>query len=233
MLGIGSVNQDLEFVSTNDLNIYDSVEYDRLGTQAIAGRHFNLLSGIRSQKKKSSTYIKMCDDGYTGWISYEDLFTVNKAPIKYKSKYFNRAYIEQQLFGVIEFCYQAMECDNHYLWGGTLGPNFDCSGLIQTAYLSKEIQLPRNAWQQELFVKRIPVNQIDIGDLLFFGALEKAIHVGIYVGQAKYIHCSGIKNGRNGISLDTLSNIGDETSKFYFSTLRGVGRVMSSYLPLR
>ncbi|MEO1433325.1 MAG: NlpC/P60 family protein, partial [Cyanobacteria bacterium J06633_8] len=60
---------------------------------------------------------------------------------------------------------------------------------------------------------------------------QKATHVGLYLGDGKYIHSSGKDKGRNGIGIDRLSEQGDEVSRSYYKQLRGVGRVVSSYIP--
>ncbi|HEY9859319.1 MAG TPA: C40 family peptidase, partial [Candidatus Obscuribacterales bacterium] len=118
-----------------------------------------------------------------------------------------------------------------YLWGGTVGPNYDCSGLMQAAFASVGIQLPRDAYQQEAFTQAIAVTDLQLGDLVFFGSPEKATHVGLYVGDHSYIHSSGKDQGRNGINIDRLSEQGDVVSQAYYRQLRGAGRVIASYQP--
>ncbi|HLO52530.1 MAG TPA: NlpC/P60 family protein, partial [Kamptonema sp.] len=67
------------------------------------------------------------------------------------------------------------------------------------------------------------------GDLIFFGTVDKATHVGLYLGQGRYIHSSGKEQGRNGIGIDILSAAGDRVSQAYYQQLRGAGRVVKSY----
>ena len=145
--------------------------------------------------------------------------------------------IQAQLPQVIEFTYLAMQTPNQYLWGGTVGPNYDCSGLMQAAFASVGIWLPRDAYQQEAFTQPLPLSteSLDLsclqpGDLIFFGTPEKATHVGLYLGEGRYIHSSGQKIGRNGIGVDRLSPEADDgVSQAYYQQLRGARRVTCSY----
>lgn len=92
-----------------------------------------------------------------------------------------------------------------YLWGGTSPKAMDCSGFTKTLYWQQGLIIPRDASQQ---VKAgIPVEYddqlsgLEKGDLLFFGRFrddgsEKITHVGLYVGNGRFIH-SGSDNGAN------------------------------------
>jgi len=122
-----------------------------------------------------------------------------------------------------------MEVPNYYLWGGTVAPNYDCSGLIQAAFAASGIWLPRDSYQQEAFTQRVSREELLTGDLIFFGT-EKVNHVALYLGEGRYIHSSGKEIGRNGIAIDLLSEDGDEVSQNYYRKLWSFGRVMSNYL---
>jgi cell wall-associated NlpC family hydrolase len=100
---------------------------------------------------------------------------------------------------------------------------------MQAAFLSVGVWIPRDAYQQEAFTQTIDINQIQIGDLVFFGTPQKATHVGLYLGNGYYIHSSGKDQGRNGIGIDQLSPDGDRISQLYYKQLRGSGRVVRSY----
>ncbi len=83
-----------------------------------------------------------------------------------------------------------------YLWGGTSTKVTDCSGLSKVSYFSNGIILQRDASQQALYglkIKGSDWQQCQPGDLLFFGnsTTGRVTHVGIYLHDGKYIHCSG------------------------------------------
>ncbi|MDW8802419.1 NlpC/P60 family protein [Clostridium sp. A1-XYC3] len=73
-----------------------------------------------------------------------------------------------------------------YQWGGN-GPNsFDCSGFTSYVYSHFGIGLPRIASDQQGVGTSVSRDQLQPGDLVFFGS--PATHVGIYVGNNCYIH---------------------------------------------
>ncbi|MCG6658818.1 C40 family peptidase [Halomonas campisalis] len=84
-----------------------------------------------------------------------------------------------------------------YRFGGNTPEGLDCSGLVEMAYRSAGIQVPRTADEQ---YRRLPaVAQPQPGDLLFFGDRRKASHVGIYRGNGQMIHAPG--RGREVVSV--------------------------------
>jgi hypothetical protein len=78
-----------------------------------------------------------------------------------------------------------------YVWGGD-GPNdFDCSGLVGWAFAQAGIGLPRTAAQQYLTGPRVPLSQLQPGDLLFW-AYDPAEpgyvdHVAMYIGHGQMV----------------------------------------------
>jgi len=81
-----------------------------------------------------------------------------------------------------------------YLWGGTSTKVTDCSGLVKVCYLANGIIVQRDASQQALTGQKIAHwHDARLGDLLFFGNSKtgRVTHVGIYLRDGRYIHCSG------------------------------------------
>jgi cell wall-associated NlpC family hydrolase len=76
-----------------------------------------------------------------------------------------------------------------YRYGGQSPRGFDCSGLVVYSYRRAGIQLPRTAAEQRRHAAPVSFAQLRPGDLLFFrlqGA--KTSHVGIYMGEGRFIH---------------------------------------------
>jgi len=91
-----------------------------------------------------------------------------------------------------------------YLWAGSSSDTgFDCSGLAMTVYQLNGFDLPRSSQQQ--FEAGTPVERSDLleGDLVFFATTgrDKVSHVGIYIGEDRFIHAPG--KGKN-IRMDYL-----------------------------
>jgi cell wall-associated NlpC family hydrolase len=80
-----------------------------------------------------------------------------------------------------------------YKRGGTTPKGFDCSGLIKYIMAALNLEVPRTARQQAaagLAVNK-DTSRLLPGDVLTFGKSKKGVsHVGIYIGDGKYIHAS-------------------------------------------
>lgn len=78
-----------------------------------------------------------------------------------------------------------------YVYGATGPSAFDCSGLAQYVYKKAANKtLPRTTYSQVNKGKRVSLNYLKKGDLLFWGSTFSPYHVGIYVGDGKYVHAA-------------------------------------------
>jgi len=75
-----------------------------------------------------------------------------------------------------------------YVYGGTSPSGFDCSGLIYYAAKEAGINLPRTSQAQSTLGSYVSVSDLQAGDLVFWGGVGSAYHVGIYVGGGQYLH---------------------------------------------
>lgn len=96
--------------------------------------------------------------------------------------------------------------DTRYAWGGR-GPatGFDCSGLVSHVY-REAVGIPVKGTSADLGRQSRPIDrsQLQPGDLVFFNTLgARHSHVGVYVGNNKFVHAS---NPRTGVRMDVLSN---------------------------
>ncbi|HEX2204433.1 MAG TPA: C40 family peptidase [Longimicrobium sp.] len=79
-----------------------------------------------------------------------------------------------------------------YLFGGTSPAGFDCSGFLKYLMRAMGVDLPRTAAQQARVGTEVPRDPrlLRPGDILTFGRGNRVTHVGVYVGDGKYIHAS-------------------------------------------
>jgi len=84
-----------------------------------------------------------------------------------------------------------------YVWGGTTPRGFDCSGYAQYVCKKNGLKIPRNSRTQSKFGKYISRKNLRVGDLVFFDTSRSrrgsVNHVGIYIGNNKFIHASSAK----------------------------------------
>jgi NlpC/P60 family len=235
----------MQYNTIADLNLYSSTAFNSLVTQGAIGRFVTIEGSDEGSEfgpegilpPSAPLRVMLVEDSYPGWLDPQDWPKLVPASHPYVAPQPTFTEIQASLPAVIAFTQSAMAIPNTYLWGGTVAPNYDCSGLMQAAFRSVGIQLPRDAYQQEAFLAPIAptLEALQPGDLIFFGTPKKATHVGLYLSHGEYIHSSGQAHGRNGIGIDRLLYDHPEESHpvsgHYFERLRGAGRVVKSYLP--
>lgn len=154
------------------------------------GKIYDFIDGINLKKNIILVFLFV-------QILYGNLFSMDLSMALGKDKKSNREI----------FVEKAKECEGApYAYGG-IGPHsFDCSGFVY--YLSSKflkIQLPRTSKAICDFCKRIPFDKKEIGDLLFFKTTgsKSVSHVGIYIGNNKFIHAAS--NGpKTGVIISSL-----------------------------
>ena len=79
-----------------------------------------------------------------------------------------------------------------YKWGGNGPYQYDCSGFTKEVFAKTGIRIPRVSRDQAKVGKKISKNQLQKGDLIFFHSKKSKVvdHVGIYLGNGKFIHAS-------------------------------------------
>jgi cell wall-associated NlpC family hydrolase len=96
--------------------------------------------------------------------------------------------------------------DTPYAWGGR-GPakGFDCSGLVSHVYKEAAgLTLHGSAADLGKLSRPVEAARLQAGDLVFFNTLgARHSHVGVYVGEGRFVHAS---NARTGVRIDKLSN---------------------------
>lgn len=77
-----------------------------------------------------------------------------------------------------------------YRWGGdNVVEGMDCSGFVRAVYNLCGLSIPRTSRDQYRAGDAVSRQDLQDGDLIFFGAsADKINHVGIYVGSGKFVH---------------------------------------------
>lgn len=90
-----------------------------------------------------------------------------------------------------------------YVYGGLTSRGLDCSGFTTTVFRAAGIQLPRTSRSQSTIGVHVGRNQLRPTDLLFFrtGRSSRINHVGMYIGNGKFIHAA---SGYGAVRVDSL-----------------------------
>ncbi|MER6017328.1 C40 family peptidase [Streptomyces anulatus] len=86
---------------------------------------------------------------------------------------------------------------------GSTGPNsWDCSSLVQAAYRTVGIDLPRVSQSQSTFGTQVSLDNLQPGDILYWGSAGSAYHVAVYVGGGEFVGAQNSSTGTVQRSLD-------------------------------
>lgn len=101
--------------------------------------------------------------------------------------------VEAESFELVSFAKKFLGLP--YTWGGRSSFGYDCSGFVQMIYAKRGIRLLRDARQQITQGRPISIDELALGDLIFWGKSEKQIgHVGMFLGGGEFIHTSSREN---------------------------------------
>ena len=103
-----------------------------------------------------------------------------------------------------------------YRYGGSAPGGFDCSGLVQYSYSRAGYNVPRTTRQLWSAAKTIDRGQLRAGDVLFFNIEGKMSHVGLYLGEQRFVHAP--QSGRS-VSVESLQ------APFYKTAFVRAGRL--------
>ncbi len=128
-------------------------------------------------------------DGRQGFISDKTAQPINEW----------RKSLKQDAASIIQTAYTMMGFP--YMWAGTSSKGMDCSGYIRNIYYMHDMIIPRDASQMVKVGQKIEIapdfSNIEPGDLIFFGRKatperkEGVSHVGMYLGNGRFIHSQG------------------------------------------
>lgn len=156
------------------------------------GSFVDVFAGTRlpMRREKEGRYEVILPDGSTGFLSPD------------------AGWIEDENFGkeaTPENVLAAAKLfDSAYRWGGITAEGMDCSGFVYTVFRINGVYLKRDSYMQAEEGSSVSLNELNAGDLVFFRTRKgrRISHVGIYIGDGKFIHSSRSKKG---VSISSLS----------------------------
>jgi len=103
-----------------------------------------------------------------------------------------------------------------YRYGGATRDGFDCSGLVFYAHRQFGLTVPRTSREQSEQARGVKPRKLKRGDLVFFKVDSRHVnHVGIYIGERRFVHAPGAGKPV------TINSLDDE---FYSERFSSAGR---------
>lgn len=160
-----------------------------LGYDVVADGDYGVGTVAAVKDFQSSHHLRA--DGNVGQDTYTALLGRAMPQVSRGTNYYHRRIISK-----------AMEyLGTPYVFGGSSPYGFDCSGYVRYVFAHAGVYLPRMADEQ--YEVGMPVMKSDLrpGDLVYFTTYTYGVsHVGIYLGDHKFIHASSSR----GVCIDTL-----------------------------
>lgn len=113
----------------------------------------------------------------------------------------------------------------NYKYGGSQpSTGFDCSGYVSHVFRQMAgLSLPHNALAMSRLGKKISPDELKPGDLVFFNTLKRSFsHVGIYVGNNRFVHAPSSGGGVEVVSMQ---------DKYWVQRFNGARRLLILQLP--
>lgn len=145
---------------------------------------------------RNNEWYKVTIDGEEGWIYSQYVEVARKDLIPY-------AKVKGE--EVVEFGMQFI--GTPYVWGGTdLQDGVDCSGFTQQVFKAFDVEISRVSYMQAKDGEEVGESELRTGDLIFFDTTGvnngNISHVGIYVGNGKFIHSESSR----GVTISNLAS---------------------------
>lgn len=119
-------------------------------------------------------------------------------------------------YQLIQYAYKFL--GRPYVWAASGPKAFDCSGFTSYVYSQFGYDLPHYTGEQVSMGKSIAKSNLKTGDLVFFDTTGSDSHVGIYIGNGKFIHAS---SGKRKVMVSDLSEA------YYKSRFSAARRIIS------
>jgi LysM repeat protein len=204
-------NKYTDFLSIGEKLLIPAVTaIDSSTTVAHEVKNGDTLNSIAMQYGVGIDLIRKCNNLINDDIYVGDLIVIIKPEPPSRSGYGRRLEVIEK---AAEFL------GTPYLYGGQSRRGFDCSGLVKHVFSYFGQELPRTASDQYRVGISVERNNLMPGDLVFFCCGGNSVnHVGIYVGDNKFIHSSSPESG--GVIYTSLDD------SYYFKRYVGARRIM-------
>ena len=182
----------INYVPGYGVNIWDNYNHGHFtGQRAPHGTTWNVIN--QATDKKGRTWYQV---GEGQWIMAQYTVPANSKKAK------KSVQVTGDASAIVTLA--EAQLGKNYVWGGTGANGFDCSGLTSYVYSKAAgVNIGRTTYDQVKQGSTVSMNNLQPGDLLFWGSASAPYHVGIYVGNNQYIHAA---TPGQGVIKQTLSS---------------------------
>jgi len=152
---------------------------------------------------ESLEFSQILDDGWVEVLLDGDKVYASAEYVTIEEKLGTAITMTELLYGEgvsdvrVELCQYAKEfIGNPYVWGGTsLTNGADCSGFVLSVFKKFGVTLPHHSGSQAQYGTYVSMDEIQAGDLVFYGYGKSINHVAIYIGNGQVVHASSPSTG--------------------------------------
>lgn len=190
-------NNNTAYVSQQYITLTESVSQ----TRSVNASLLNIRSGasinhtvvgqapygatVTLLEKLNSEWAKISYNGITGYVACQYLSV--RAVGNSTSRSGTRPSLSDNT-ALIEFAKKYLGVP--YVYGGSSPSGFDCSGFVQYVFSNFGVKLSRTTYTQVNEGVAVSKENLQTGDLVFFGTASNVSHVGIYISNGNFIHAS-------------------------------------------
>ncbi|QER42489.1 LysM peptidoglycan-binding domain-containing protein [Thermodesulfobacterium sp. TA1] len=152
-------------------------------------------------------------------------FQEKEKSYSFSDLFLNKSFLDQEDEKLLKDKFMAIAQqyeEYRYKLGGNGNGYMDCSMFVKKVFENLGLTLPRTSREQFMVGIPVPKEELIPGDLVFFvrnHRSERISHVGIYIGNNRFIHFSSTKKG---LAIDSLD------SNYFKTRFVGAKRVLKS-----
>ena len=165
-------------VCETSVNVRSEASTDSSILTSVSNGGYVWVTGVKND------WYKVEIDGQTGYMAAQYLNINSRMPdMTSRGASSDAAALRQKVLD-----YAASFLGTPYVYGGSSPSGFDCSGFTSYVYKNTVRSIPRTATAQRNALTNVSMSELMPADLVFFGSGGSISHVGIYVGDGKFIH---------------------------------------------
>lgn len=185
-------------VMGSDLDLGTAVSDQENQKPSVEKKSSGIKKSGEKEEKKSGQDVLDVSGSYSGPVVEGDINLATEKPAKNKAENFSgnvgnsaQDLKKSEATELISYARSFIAVLPYKVAGTSLSTGADCSGFTQEVFKKFGISIPRDSRSQYASAQKISAEELQPGDLVFYGSSPSTIyHVGIYSGNGTIIHCT-------------------------------------------